>query len=410
MPNSVITVKNAPGIIAKSAAKMMADKCLFSKSIDVADESDFNGKNGYQAGDTIYISKPARFIPTTAEDVTSALQDIKEEKVALALDTYRVVPMVLGTQEMATDMSLKNWMNRVLEPAVSSIAQHVDLAFLDKAVKATYNLVGTAGSTVFDTDTMLAAGAKITEMGCPDLDSRYALLNSQAQRSATNARKGLYQSSTEIADQYKKGYVGTADGFDFLTSNLLPVITNGTATGSLTVTTTSTTGATTLALTGTGTQTLKAGQVFTIASVFAVHPITKVAYPYLQQFVVTADNTASGGAYTGVAVSPTIYGPTSGSLQNVSALPQGSAVVTLVGSASTAYGQSISYYKTAFRRVSVPLVLPAGMNTAAQETYEGHTIRVLSDFDILTGKMIMRLDYLGGLSAVRPEWATRITA
>ena len=40
--------------------------------------------------------------------------------------------MALTTAEMATTLSLK-LMNRVLEPAVSSIAQHVDLAFLDKA-------------------------------------------------------------------------------------------------------------------------------------------------------------------------------------------------------------------------------------------------------------------------------------
>lgn len=410
MANDIKTNKEAPGIIAKAAAQMLADKCVFSKSIDVADESDFNGKNGYQSGDTIQITKPARFVPTNSEDVTSAIQDIKEEKVSLPLDIYKVIPMALGTAEMATTLSLKNWMNRVLEPAVSSIAQYVDLAFLDKAVKGTYNLVGNAGSTTFDTDTILASGARINEMACPDLDSRFALLNAQGMRSATNARKGLFQSSEEISKQYKKGYVGTADGFDFLQTNLLPTITNGTSTGSVTVTTTSVTGATTIALTGTGTQTLKAGQVFTVANVFAVHPITKVAYPYLQQFVITADNTAVAGAFTGVQISPTIYGSGSGALQNVSALPASSAVVTLVGTASTAYGQNLSYHKAAFRRVSVPLVLPSGMNTAAQETVGGHTIRVLSDFDILTGRMIMRLDYLGGLSVVRPEWACRITA
>lgn len=411
MTNTITNMKDAPGVIARLAAEMMADKCLFSKSIDVADETDFEGKNGYQAGDTIYVNKPARFVPTTSEDITSAIQDVKEEKVPLTLDVYKVVPTALTTTEMATTMSFKNWTNRVLEPMVSSIAQYVDLAYLDKAVKATYNLVGSAGSTVFDTDTLLSAGAKISEMGCPNLDDRYALLNSQAMRSATNARKGLFQSSEEISKQYKKGYVGTADGFDFLTSNLLPTITNGSATGSITVTTTIVTeGQATINLTGTGTQTLKKGQVFTIAGVYAVHPITKVSYPYLQQFVVTADNTASSGSFTGVGISPAVYSSASGGLQNVSQLPTSTSTVTLVGSASTAYGQSLTFQKSAFRRVSVPLIKPEGMHMAAQETQDGHTVRVLADFNILTGKMIMRVDYLGGLAAVRPEWATRITA
>lgn len=415
MANSIQNVKDASGIIAKAAAQILADKCVFSKSIDVADESDFNGKNGYQSGDTIQIAKPARFIPTTSEDVTSSIQDIKEEKVGLPLDIYKVVPMAIGTAEMATTLSLKNWMNRVLEPAVSSIAQYVDLAMLDKAVKATYNLVGTAGSTTFDVDTMLAANARINEMACPDLDSRFALLNAQAMRSATNARKGLFQSSEEISKQYKKGYVGTSDGFDFLQSNLLPVITNGNDVTGVAVEAsvlTPATGATQLGVDGltTTTGTVAKGSVFTIAGVFAVHPITKVAYPYLQQFVVTADATADGSGQATLSISPTIYSSASGSLQNVSALPADEAALVFVGSANIAYGQSVAYHKSAFRRVSVPLVLPQGMNSAAQETAEGHTIRVLSDFDIKTGQMIMRLDYLGGLAAVRPEWACRITA
>jgi hypothetical protein len=47
---------------------------------------------------------------------------------------------------------------------------------------------------------------------------------------------------------------------------------------------------------------------------------------------------------------------------------------------------------------------------AAQETYKGFTVRVVRDYDILTDKLIMRLDFLGGLAPVRPEWACRITA
>lgn len=413
MTQTINNMKDAPGVIAKTAAAMLADKMLFSKSIDVADSSDFDGKNGYQAGDTIQISKPARFIPGTSEDITSTLAEIKEEKVSLALDTYKVVGMNLTTAELASTMSMKAWMNRVLDPAVSSIAHHVEASFIGKAVQATANSVGTPGATVFDTDLMLSAGAKINELGCSDLDNRFALLNSQAMRSASNARKGLFQSSSDIAAIYKKGYVGTADGFDYLTSNLLPTHTNGAdvAAGVEATVLAPATGATTLGLDGvTSSATLEKGSVFTIDGVYAVHPITKVAYPWLQQFVVTADVTETASNQVTVAISPTIYGPTSGSLQNVSALPADEAAVTFLGSASTAYAQNLAFHKSAFRRVSVPLILPQGTHMAAQETVDGHTIRVLADFDILTGKMIMRLDYLGGLAAVRPEWACRLWA
>ena len=87
---NVNTLKNAPGVIAKLAAGMLEDKVQFSKVIDKADKSDHDGKNGYNAGDTIYISKPARFIPGTNADITSVIQDVVEEKTPLTLDTRYV--------------------------------------------------------------------------------------------------------------------------------------------------------------------------------------------------------------------------------------------------------------------------------------------------------------------------------
>lgn len=412
MSNVINNMKDAPGVIAKAAAQMMADKAMFSKSIDVADKSDFDGKNGYNPGDTIYISKPARFIPGTSEDITSTLQDIKEEKVALSLDTYKVVGMNLTTAEMAHTLSMKNWMNRVLDPAVSSIAHYVEAAYIEKATDAVYNSVGTAGSNLFDTDTILAANAKLNENGCSDLDNRFLMLNSQAQRAAVNFRKGFLQADDELKKQYKKGYVGTADGFDWLTSDLTNVHTNGNDVVFEVRTTVSTEGQATLvveALTTT-TGTVKKGTVFTIAGVYAVHPITKAAYSHLQQFTVTADATADGSGYATLSVSPAFYTSDSNGLQNIDAFPVDGAAITPVGSASTAYAQSLGFHKSAFRRVSVPLILPEGTHMAAQETVDGHTVRVLADFNILTGKMIMRLDYLGGLAAVRPEWACRLPA
>ena len=411
MANTINTLKNAPGVIAKLAAKMLADKTQFCKSIDKADESDFGGMNGYNAGDTIYINRPARFVPSSTADITGAIQNVTEEKVALALNVRRVVPIALTSQEIATDLALKSWAKRILEPAVSSIAQYVENQFLTQAEQSIYQIVGTAGSTVFDTDLSLSAGQKINEQGCPDLDNRFSLLAPGAMRSAVNARKGLFQRSDAIADQYSKGYIGTADGFDYITNNLLYSQTTGTRTGSHTVTTTvSTEGATTIAITGTGTQTIAKGDVFTIAGVYDVHPITKATLPNLKQFVATATATAVAGAYT-VSISPAIYTSASTSLQNVSQFPTSTSVVTfLTGSASTTYQNSLYYHKSAFRMASVPLVMPDGLDMAAQETVDGMTIRVIRDYNVLTDQLILRLDFLGGLATVRPEWAVRATA
>lgn len=412
MTNTVNTLKNAPGIVAALGAKMLADKLQFCKTIDKADESDFDGKNGFNAGDTIYINKNARFISGTNPDITSALQDVKEEKVALTLDQRRVTGIALTSSEIATEMALKSWAKRILDPAVSEMAQKIEAAFLDKAMDSISNLVGTAGTTIFDMDTILSAGQKIDEHACPDLDNRYMLLNPAAQRSAVNANKGLFNNTTEVGKQYLKGRMGQGMGFEFISNNLLPTHTNGNDVIFEVRTTVSVEGQTTLvveALTTT-TGTVKKGTVFTIAGVNDVHPVTKDSLGYLKQFTVAADATADGSGYATLTLTEGFYTSASSGLQNISAFPVDGAAITPVGLASTGYIQNLAYHKSAFRMASVPLITPDGTDMASQKTVDGITLRVIRDYDVLTDKLIMRLDFLGGIAAVRPEWACRITA
>lgn len=411
MANNILTMKNAPGVVAKLAAKMFANKLQFCKTIDQADESDFGGKNGFNAGDTIYINKPSRSIPHTTRDITGIVGDIVEEKTPLTLDIQRVDSVALTSNEIATDLAFKSWAKRVLEPRVTTMAQFVEKDFLEKATDAVWNSVGTPVSNVFDVETMLQANQKITEMACPDFDNRMVLLSPAAMTKTLNARKGLFNPTSEISKQYVKGMMGQADGFDYYQSNLLNNHTNGNDVVFEVRTTVSTEGQATLvveALTA-DTGTVKKGTVFTIATVNAVNPVTKEDLGYLQQFVVTADATADSSGYATLSISPAIYTSASGGLQNVTAFPVDGDAITPVGTASGSSVQNLAYHKSAFRMASVPLILPSGsVDMAAQETYEGITIRVVSQYDIFTDKSIMRFDFLGGLANVRPEWAVRL--
>lgn len=411
MANTINNIKDVGSVIAKASAQMFADKCQFIKAIDK--ETGLEGEiNGFNKGDTININKPARFSTGTSADITSALQDVTEEKVALTLNTQRVTGVALTSAEIHNDLSLKSWMKRILEPAVSGLVQETEEDVLTAAVNSTFNMVGTAGSTVFDTDTVLAAGEKLDNFLCPMDDMRKLLLSPAANRSAVNARKGLFQASDDIAKQYRKGYMGTADGFDFLRNNLLPTHTLGNdVTDVLVNDASAATGATTLAVDGltTTTGTVKKGSVFTIAGVNAVHPITKADLGFLQQFVVTADATANGSGQATLSISPTIYSDSSNSLQNVTALPADNAALTFVGTASTGYRQSLAFHPSAYRIAFAPLVKPDGVDMVGQETVDGITVRVIRDYAVLTDKMILRLDVLYGHTPIRPEWMCRIT-
>lgn len=410
MTNTINNISDVGKVIAKMGAAMLADNAPFYQSCDKEPASSFGQVNGYNVGQTINISKPARPVIGTTADITSGLNDVIEEKVAMTLNQRFVANCALTSLEIQNSLALKDWGNRVLKQYMSGMGQTIDAQYMTLAKNATYNLVGTAGSTVYNTATMASARERLKKGLAPLGDDLTLALESTAMSSAYDSRKGLFQDSSQIAKQYRSGVVGIADGFQYVETNLLPTHTRGTQTGSFTVATTSTTGDSTIALTGTSGGTLKAGDVFTVASVFAVHPITKVTQNYLQQFVVTADNTAVSTAYTGVAVSPSIYFSTSGSLQNVNRLPTSGDVVTIVGVASTGYQQQLAFHKQAFRVASVPLMKPEGAHMVGQETVDGMTVRVWMDSIILTDKMILRLDFLGAFCPVRPEWACRITS
>lgn len=414
MANTINTVKSAATIIAKTAAAMLEDKMQFIKTIDKEPAESFGQVNGYNPGDTINISKPARFTMNTTADITSAIEDVVEEKVALTLTNQRNVAVQLTSAEIATDLSLKSWMGRILDPAMTTLSNGIEAECLTSAKNAVANCVGTQGSTVFDVNTMMSARSLMMKNLAPNDNKNYFLANSDAIQSAVNANKGLFQQSTQIGEQYLDGQMGRGMGFNWLENNLLPNHTNGNDIVFEVRTTVATEGQATLVVEGltTTTGTVKKGTSFTIASVNAVHPVTKADLGYLQNFVVTADATADGSGYATLSVSPAFYtsaGPTG--LQNITAFPvDGAAITILNGGVSTVRAQNLAYNKKAFRFVSVPLVKPDGLDIAAQETVGGITVRVIRDYAVLTDKLIMRLDVLYGFAALRPEWACKVTA
>lgn len=413
MADTILTIKEATGIIAEAAAGMFAENLKFCKSIDKLPEKEFEGKNGYKAGDTVYINKPTRFVEYTGGfDITSQIQDMKEEKVALALDITSNVSFDFDSIEMATKIGVEGIIKRCIEPAANAMAAGIEQRMLQKATQATYNSVGTAGSNAFLNSDVLAAKVKMDQFMAPKDNNRFLLMNSASGALAVTGRSSLFNDQTALAKQYADGMIGRADGFNWMENELLYNHTNGNDVVFEVRTTVATEGQATLvveALTAT-TGTVTKGTSFTIAGVYAVHPVTFATLPNLQQFTVTALATADGSGYATLSVSPAFYTSASTSLQNISAFPVDGAAIVPVGAASTAYTQNLAFHKSAFRMASVPLIMPTNAEMAEQRTVDGFTIAVVRDFDVLKRKFVTRLDFLGGLVADRPEWACRLTS
>lgn len=410
MSNNIIVNKGI-GIITDAVTMSLVDNLKFLNKTDSAKDSDWEGKANVKAGSTIYRRKPARFIPTNNMDITSADKDIVEEYFPISASRTYTVPVALTVAELSTDLPSKALVKRVVDEAVPAIAQYMENYYLTQALNASYQQAGTPGASTYSVDEVAGCKTLLDESLAPMDNKRFLLLNSRASGKALGARAGLFQSSSQIAQQYEDGEMGKGNGFTWLQNELLPSHTNGTANQyTISVTTTASEGASTIALTSSGgsTENFTVGTRFTVAGVYKVHPITKQVLPDLQQFVITETVAAVAGAFAAVKISPTLYTATSKTLQNISALPQGSAAVTVIsGTASATYGQGLAFHRDAFVFGSVPLELPTpgSVDFAARSTYKGVSLSIVRAYDVVKAQKITRIDVLPYFGVQRPEWA-----
>jgi hypothetical protein len=89
-------------------------------------------------------------------------------------------------------------------------------------------------------------------------------------------------------------------------------------------------------------------------------------------------------------------------------MPQSTAAVTMLGSASTVYPQSLVYHRDAITFATADLVMFKGVDMGARENHNGISLRIIRDYDINNDTLPTRLDVLYGYKLIRPEMAVRI--
>jgi len=151
------------------------------------------------------------------------------------------------------------------------------------------------------------------------------------------------------------------------------------------------------------TQAATVGHVFTIGSVFDVHPETKQQYQTLKQFTVTAVTNAS--TYT---ITPAIY--TSGARQNVAGngVSTSTMAVTWLGTTSRTIPQGLMYHRDAFTFATAALPMMADAASCSVRTFDGLSLRVWRASDIRNDEMLTRIDILYGYKPIRTDWACRL--
>ena len=394
MANALIT----PSIIAKEALVQLENNLGMANNVHREYKKEF-----VKVGDTVSIRKPVKFY--AADGKTRVNQDVEEANTSITVDKQKHVSWKFSSKDLT--LTVEDYSERYIKPAMIALANTIDRSGHNQYTNV-WNLVGTPGTTPANFAAMAAAAQRMDEMAV-STDMRRAMLNPAAGYAIAGSATALYMNSVN-QQAYRKGSIGEIAGLEtFRSQNVVshtvgayggtPLV-NG-ASQNVTYAASKSTNSQSLVTDGWTADTtgiLKAGDVFTIAGVYAMNPVPgegttgKLQMPYLQEFTVLAD--ADSGATTGPAtltISPAII--TSGPYQTVSAAPADNAVITVkTGTASTAYPQNLAFHKNAFALVTCPLELPDGVEFKARETHKGLSVRVVKQYSIDADDDIIRLD------------------
>lgn len=402
-------------MIAKEALFQLQNNLVFGNQVHREYKREF-----VKVGDTVSIRRPVKFY--TADGATRVNQDVEEGKTSITVDQRKHVSWEFSTQDLT--LSIEEYSERYIKPATITLANTID-ASMASLYKKVWNFVGTPGTTPADFDAVSEVAQRMDEMAVPKDGNRRLVMAPSAGYKIAGTATALYMNKV-AQEAYRNGSIGEIAGLNtFMSQNTAthtvgahggtPLV-NG-ASQNVTYATAKNSNSQDLETDGWTASTtgiLKAGDVITIAGVYAVNPVPgegttgKQVMPYLQEFVVLVD--ADSGATTGPAtlsISPAII--TSGPYQTVSAAPADNAAITVKGTASTSYSQHLGFHKNAFALVTCPLEMPDGVAWKAREDANGYSIRVVKDYDITNDKDIIRLDVLFGKAAIYPDLAVRLT-
>jgi hypothetical protein len=401
-------------MVAKEALRIAHEKATFISTINRSYDDSF-AKTGAKIGSTLRVRDPNQYTRRQGSRVMD-VQDQNETTQTITVATQDGVDMRFNSAELALDTdnpsAVDAFSKRYIEPAMSVLVSGIDGDCIVQATKDVYNVVGTPGTVVGasgDITALGAARARLNQGLAPKDMNRALQIDSITMASIVNANKALFTPEGQVKKAFTEGFYARSAMADFYENERTYAHTVGSdVTVSTSASAAVTDGGSSITMNSTDGN-INAGDVFTVAGVYACHPETKASYGYLQQFVATAASTGI------VSVSPTIY--LTGAKKNVSSATGAdlattafnSQVMTFVGTASTAYRQNLMYHQDAFTFVTADLPIMDDAHKCVRKTMDGLSLRVWMASDIRNDELLMRLDILYGFKTLRSAWATRIT-
>lgn len=376
-----------------------------------------------RTGDVIWRPQPYIAQSFDGTDQTLNFKEQTQLSVPATIGFNKSVPWVMTATELRDALQA----NRLGEAAKQKLASDINIAIMNIAAFQGTLVVPVAAAATGFTDVALIE-AIMNEQGVPDYDRFLALSTRDYNGMAANlASREL--SAGKVVSAYERAYVGRIASFD--TFKLDYAVSKAAAAGgAVTINTTAGGGnvyvpvATRVAATGERTnvdnrfQTVTlsananvvAGDSFTIATVNAVHHITKQSTGQLKTFRII-----SVGAANTVVISPPLItgqGGTDAELQYqncVVGTPNAASNIVWLNTAIR--HMNPFWYKEAFELLPGRYAVPsdAGASVMRATTDQGIELVMQKQYDINTMKTKYRLDTLFGVVNKQPEMSGIIT-
>lgn len=422
MANSILTIN----MITREAVRLFKNSNAFIKNIDTQYDDSF-AKVGAKIGQTIRIRLPNDFTVRTGP--AASIQDTAEQSTTLTLATQQGVDVSFSSSDRT--MSLDDYSMRILAPMVNVTAGAVAINVMSGVDGGVCNFVANtdaAGNILSPTaQTWLAAKALLSINSAPSM-RRKLILDPITQARTVGSLTGLFNPAAAISDQYRKGEMQEALGWDWFEDQTVLKHTTGAYGGTGTPATIATTvaggGQTGLTLTVAALGgPLAIGDIITVGTqgaatagnaTNAVNRVTKQTTGQLRQFVITA--AAATGA-TSLSIYPAIIpygGAAPGTLgqqqqyQTVDFSPNNGVNVNVVTLSGQVYRKNFGYVPEAITLGTADLELPKGVHEAARATFDGISMRFITAYDVKSDNFITRMDVLYGSLFIRPEWCVSV--
>jgi hypothetical protein len=403
--------------IAKEALLQLKNNLVVGNLVHRGYEGEFTEKPaGWHKGDTINIKAPIHF--RVKDGASVDVVDLQERSTTMQVNYRKHVAWQCSAHDMT--LNADAFSKRFIQPAMETLSNYIDATVMEVAKNYIPNQVGTPGVVPKDYLTYALAGAKLTNGAVP-LDNRSCIIDPISQAYLADTLKGLMNPGM-VGRAIERTQFGDIAGFKMFTSQNVPTHTCGTAAGLTTnlAYSTAAENATGVVIdqNGSWSNTLTAGDIFTVAGTNGCNPISGADTGELRQFVCTAALSDSGnyGTISSIpGVSPWNIRSSAATevdlpYQTVVTVPTADAAISIAGSASLSHKVGLAFHRDCIALAMVPLHLPDSAAKKSQVSSDGYTLRVVQFYDGKDDIEYIRIDCLFGIKVINPFLGCRIAA